>query len=188
MVLAVRLGADVPCRLDAVHLGHPHVHQHDLGRVLAHEPYRVPPVGGTGDDGDVGLRLEQRREPGAHDLLVVDDERPDHAGAPASSGSIASTANPAPSAAPHENDPPAMVARSRIPTSPCPATGSPERNSICAVLDEYCMFNGVVTVEDILEEIVGEIWDEDDPPSGIRQLADGWVVCRGDTSLLDLEP
>src|SRR6266496_4356914 len=63
-----------------------------------------------------------------------------------------------------------------------------QRTSICAVLDEYCMFNGVVTVEDILEEIVGEIWDEDDPPSGIRQLADGRIVCRGDTSLLDLEP
>jgi CBS domain containing-hemolysin-like protein len=63
-----------------------------------------------------------------------------------------------------------------------------QRTSICAVLDEYGMFNGVVTVEDMLEEIVGEIWDEDDPPSGIRQLADGWIVCRGDTSLLDLEP
>jgi CBS domain containing-hemolysin-like protein len=62
-----------------------------------------------------------------------------------------------------------------------------QRASICAVLDEYGGLNGVVTVEDILEEVVGEIWDEDDLPSGIRLLADGRVVCRGDTSLLDLE-
>jgi len=62
-----------------------------------------------------------------------------------------------------------------------------QRASICAVVDEYGQLEGVVTVEDILEEVVGEIWDEDDVASGIRLLADGRVVCRGDTSLLDLE-
>src|SRR5829696_6319052 len=62
-----------------------------------------------------------------------------------------------------------------------------QRTSICAVVDEYGRLDGVVTVEDILEEVVGEIWDEDDAASGIRLLADGRVVCRGDTSLLDLE-
>src|SRR5215210_1367141 len=62
------------------------------------------------------------------------------------------------------------------------------RVSLCAVGDEFGQLEGVVSVEDILEEIVGEIWDEDDVGSGIRRLADGRVVCPGDTSLLDLAP
>ena len=61
-----------------------------------------------------------------------------------------------------------------------------QRASLCAVVDEYGALDGVLTVEDILEEVVGEIWDEDDLPSGIRLLPDNRIVCRGDTSLLDL--
>jgi len=62
-----------------------------------------------------------------------------------------------------------------------------QRTSICAVVDEYGQLDGIVAIEDILEEMVGEIWDEDDLASDIRRLADGRVVCRGDTSLLDLQ-
>jgi CBS domain containing-hemolysin-like protein len=60
------------------------------------------------------------------------------------------------------------------------------RASIAAVLDEYGQLEGVISVEDIVEEIVGEIEDESDRPTGIRRLRDGRIVCPGDTPLTDL--
>src|SRR5262249_21319298 len=62
-----------------------------------------------------------------------------------------------------------------------------QRSSMGAGVDAYGRAAGVVTVEDILEEVVGEIEDETDPLAGsLRQLSNGDWYVRGHVSLGDL--
>lgn len=69
-----------------------------------------------------------------------------------------------------------------------------EKNHMVIVVDEYGQTSGLVTMEDILEEIVGNIFDEyDEEELSVTPLADGSYLIKGMTpleevaKLLDIE-
>ena len=58
---------------------------------------------------------------------------------------------------------------------------------MAVVVDEYGGTEGIITLEDILEELVGEIWDEhDEVTEDFRKQSDGSWVVLGSASVDDL--
>jgi Mg2+/Co2+ transporter CorB len=62
------------------------------------------------------------------------------------------------------------------------------KTHLAIVIDEYGAMRGLVTLEDILEEIVGDFADEHDLAGGEAVVAeeDGSVVIRGSTSIREV--
>jgi len=62
-----------------------------------------------------------------------------------------------------------------------------KRVHLAVVIDEYGAVSGLVSMEDLLEEIVGEIRDEYDTESPVIELADGSLIIDASLSTSDLQ-
>jgi CBS domain containing-hemolysin-like protein len=121
-------------------------------------------------------------------LPVTEDENPDRVRGLVHASDLANRLigeGPHASLAPIVHD--ALIVPETKPLDDLLADLQRQRTSLAVIVDEYGRVAGIVTVEDIVEEVVGEIADETDPAAGeVRRLADGDWFVRGHVPITDL--
>jgi CBS domain containing-hemolysin-like protein len=161
-----------------------HLHEQEAREVMT----PIPAVVTVDYSAGVGEALQLCWSSGHNRLVVVDDGNPDRvrgvAHALRLTRLLMQEGSEAP-IAPAVRD--ALIVPETKPLDDLLTELQRERSSMAVVVDEYGRTVGIVTIEDILEEVVGEIEDETDPLAGaVRQLANGDWYIRGHVSLGDI--
>jgi CBS domain containing-hemolysin-like protein len=162
-----------------------HLHEQEAREVMTPIPAVV-----TVDSSDTVEEALKRCVSSGHTRLVaIEDDNPDRVRGLVHNNSIARlymNAGPDASVEPAIREAP--IVPETKPLDDLLAVLQRQRSSMAVVVDEYGRTVGIATIEDILEEVVGEIEDETDPRAdSVRRLTDGDWYVRGHVSLGDLE-
>jgi CBS domain containing-hemolysin-like protein len=138
---------------------------------------------------NVETALRRCTDSGHTRLLVTEDNNTDHVrGTVHNNSLIRLMMNRGPEASIETAVKDAVIVPETKPLDDLLADMQRQRVSMAVVIDEYGRTEGIVTVEDIIEEVVGEIADETDPTGGaVRRLANGDWYVRGHVPLNDLQ-
>jgi CBS domain containing-hemolysin-like protein len=161
-----------------------HLHEQQARQVMT----PIPAVVTVDVSETVGTALRRCVETGHTRLLVTEDDNPDRVRGIVHSNSLARILMAeGPEASFEPGIKPAPIIPETKPLDDLLADLQRNRSTRAAVVDEYGRVVGIVTVEDIIEEVVGEIDDETDPAGGdVRRLANGDWYVRGHVAITDL--
>ena len=62
-----------------------------------------------------------------------------------------------------------------------------KRQSLAIVVDEYGAFSGIITLEDLVEAVIGEIFDRRDEKAQYTRSGDDVIIASGKLEIMDLE-
>jgi CBS domain containing-hemolysin-like protein len=161
-----------------------HLHEQEARQVMT----PIPAVVTVDVSEDVRSALERCISTGHTRLLVTEEDNPDRIRGIVHASRLARALMEAGERSPIEplvRDAP--IVPETKPLDDLLAELQRQRTEMAVVVDEYGRVAGIVTVEDILEEVVGEIEDETDPAGGaVRRLANGDWYVRGHVAVTDL--
>ena len=161
-----------------------HLHEQEAREVMT----PIPAVVTVDADESVETALRRCVSSGHTRLLVIEEDNPDRVNGVVHNNALARLyLNAGADAAIEEVIHDAYIVPETKPLDDLLAELQRQRSYIGVVVDEYGRTVGIVTVEDILEEVVGEIEDETDPTTtAVRRLANGDWYVRGHVPLGDL--
>jgi CBS domain containing-hemolysin-like protein len=162
-----------------------HLHEQEARQVMT----PIPAVVTVDLSEDVETALRRCISSGHTRLVVTEDENRDRVKGVVHSNPLAQQLlTEGPHASIESLVRPAPIVPETKPLDDLLADLQRDRSTLAVVIDEYGRTAGIVTVEDIIEEIVGEIDDETDPAGGaVRRLANGDWFVRGHVAVTDLE-
>jgi CBS domain containing-hemolysin-like protein len=161
-----------------------HLHEQEARQVMT----PIPAVVTVDVSEDVETALRRCISTGHTRLLVTEDENQDRVRGTVHSNSLArKLMSEGATASIEDLVKEALIVPETKPLDDLLADLQRHRSSMAVVVDEYGRVAGIVTVEDIIEEVVGEIDDETDPAGGeVRRLANGDWFVRGHVAVNDL--